>query len=88
MSALPARAQRAVRIHLEVADLGGEAVRAAQDLSSDHDPAAHAGAQRHEQEVVDTLRGAVRELGERGHVRVVVDDDRTPGRVGEQRPHG
>jgi hypothetical protein len=87
VAALAARADRTVRVDLEMSDLRAEPVRAAEHLATDDDPAADSGAERHEQEVVDALRRTVRALGQRRHVGVVVDDDRAAGRSREALAH-
>ena len=68
-----ARAGRAVRVDGHVAELGAEAVRAAEGEAVDHHAAAHARAERehHEVALADDVR-----LGERGAVGVVVHEHR------------
>ena len=78
MPALTARAQRAVGVDLEVADLGAEAVRAPQHLAPGDDAAADAGAERDQQHLGAPARGAVHELGDHRDVGVVVDDRGEP----------
>ena len=67
-------AGRPVGVDRQVAELGAEAVRAAEDLAADHHPAAHAGpeGEHHER----ARRGVVHELRlcERGAVGVVVHE--------------
>ncbi len=81
VAALAARAHRPVDVDGEVAELGGEVVRAAVHAAVQEHAAADAGAERHEQRVPHAACRAVRGLAERRDVRVVVDDDRVPGCV-------
>ena len=67
-----ARARRAVRHQGEVAELRAEAVRAAEDAPTGHDPAPDAGAERQHEQLVAVEQAR---LGKRRHVRIVVDED-------------
>ncbi len=71
--ALTARAERTVGIDLEVADLGAEAVRAAQHLAPGDHTTADAGAERDQEHLGASPRRAVHQLRDRGDVGVVVD---------------
>jgi hypothetical protein len=58
-----------------VPQLGGDPVPAAEELAIEHDRAAHAGAHREHDHVVDVAAGAEAELGPSGRVGVVLDRD-------------
>ena len=64
------------RYDAQVADLGADPERAAVELAVEDQPAADAGADRDQQQVVDVVAGAVGELAPRGGVGVVLDHDR------------
>jgi len=61
-------------------------VPAAEDPAVDDHPAAQAGAERHQDEIVDPDPGAVAVLGPGGDIGVVVGHHRQPGLVLEHRP--
>ena len=57
-AAVAAAAEDAVGHDAHVADLGADAERAAVELAVEHEPAADAGADRDQQQVVDVVTGA------------------------------
>src|SRR6478735_1089253 len=73
---LAAAAEDAVRYDAHVADLRADAVRAAVDLTVQHQPAADTGADGDQQQVLGVVAGAVHELAPRRGVGVVLDHDR------------
>ena len=68
-----------------VVELAGGPVPAAVQLSAQHEPGAHAGADREEQEVVDAARDAAPLLAERRQVDVVLEPNRQRRGVGAAR---
>ena len=64
---------------LHVAEVAGGAVGAPVDEPAGHDPAADAGGDLDEQQVVDGVAPAVPVLAERHDVHVVVHEHRHPG---------
>ena len=88
-SAVPAAAQRPVGLHDDVADLGGEPVRAPEEPPVRDDPAADPGADAHQQHVSVAAARAEPELPPGGRRVVVVGDDREPERARrDARPAG
>src|SRR6185436_984243 len=71
-AAVAAAAKRAVGLDDDVADLGGEAVRAPEQPAVRHDPTADPGAHRDEQQMPVPATGAEPILAVGGHARVVV----------------
>src|SRR5215211_3290568 len=71
-AAVPAAAERATGLDDDVADLGGETVRAAEQPAVRHDPATDPRAHRDEQQMPVPATRAEPELTVRGHARVVV----------------
>ncbi len=59
----------------QVADLARRTMGAAVELATEHESHPDAGADRDEREAVDVAAVAVRALGERGDVDVVLDHD-------------
>ena len=77
-----------MRHHDHVAELAGEAVVATLQRTTAHEPAADAGAETDEQEVVDPAAGAQLPFGEAGHGVVVVDQHPQTAAGLEQRRAG
>ena len=76
--AAAAGAGSAFRIDGDVPELAAEAVRPAEEAAAEHDAAADADLAEDADEVVDPDRRARPVLGERGEVRLVLDQDRQP----------
>ena len=74
-AAIAAAADDAVRVHLDVTDLAGEAGGAVVEAPADDEPGADAGAEADVDDVGEAAAGAEGRLGERAQVRVVVDLD-------------
>ena len=74
-SVLTAAARQALADEADVAELGGDAVAAAEERAVEHDGPADAGAHREHDHVVDVAAGAEAELRPAGGVRVVLDGD-------------
>ena len=75
-AAVAAAADRAVGVDEHVAELAGEALRAAVQAAVEHQPGADARRDHQVDEVLGVAPGAERGLGQRGEVGVVVDEDR------------
>ena len=71
-----AAAQPPAGYDAQVADLGADPEGAAVELAVEHQPAPDAGADGHQQQVVDVVPGAVGELAPRRGVGVVLDHHR------------
>src|SRR6185503_8043959 len=89
-TARAAAARRTVRIDVEVAGFTGQAL-ADEQLAGEDQPAANAGAEREQEQVVEAARRSQPLFSQGGHVRVVLEADRRavdPERFSEDLGHG
>ena len=76
-----------VEVETQKADLAGKSRCAAAQRTVDEDPGRDAGADGEQDEVIAVLRHAVDVLADRGHVDVVLEDDRRDQGLTDRRDH-